>query len=169
MCSEPQREADLRRFASDGGSDTEDDDMTHDIDPADVAVERRSIGSILHGPRDNEFYVMATRGYPGWLDEELPETPFHRRDKSLAPSSKLMAEYDEDDPWQEWADKFTAEVGRGYIRQRVAELKEDAAAAGKDTLVLSCFESKDEYPKCHVWTILDVLEGEEQSSLSDWG
>jgi len=34
--------------------------------------------------------------------------------------------------------------------------------------VFVCYEGEEQRPRCHTWTILDVLEGQQQTALDDF-
>ena len=129
---------------------------------------RKSVGHVLRQPDpEHEFYVFVARYWPRGYDPRIgdPDCVFDRWDKQLAPSPSLLAEYDEDVPWSEWACKYVAEVGEDMITRRAAKHAEEA---GDCDVVFVCYEGEDEYPRCHTWTFLAVLEGQRQTALDDF-
>lgn len=125
----------------------------------DIRVIRRSIREVLADPHPGEYRVMTTRYYPRWIGKPVEATPYHRRDPELSPSRDLMAQYDDDGPFRPWAEAFVEEVGEDTIVNRIETYKAEAAAAGKDTVVLSCYEPSSD-PRCHVEALLSVYRGE---------
>ena len=129
---------------------------------------RKSAGHVLRTPRPNEeFYVFVARYWPQNYDPDIGDDDcvFDRWDKHLAPSPTLLNEYDESEPWAEWARKYVAEVGEETIVRRASKHAEDA---GDRDVVFVCYEGEDERPRCHTWTLLSVLEGHEQTALDDF-
>ena len=129
---------------------------------------RKSVGHVLNAPNpDEEFYVFAARYWPQSYDPEIGDEDcvFDRWDKQLAPSPTLLKEYDETEPWAEWARKYVAEIGEETILRRASKHAEDA---GHRDVVFVCYEGEEERPRCHTYTILGVLEGQQQTSLDDF-
>ena len=129
---------------------------------------RKSVGHVLSHPEPaREYYVFVARYWPRFYDLRIddPDCVFDAWDRELAPSPGLLRAYDEDEPWSDWATRYVEEVGDATIRRRAAE---HAAAAGDRTVVFVCYESEDERPRCHTWTVLDVLADQRQTSLADF-
>jgi uncharacterized protein YeaO (DUF488 family) len=128
---------------------------------------RKSVGYVLRNPDlDTEFYVFVARYWPSGYEPEIGDDDcvFDRWDKQLAPSPSLIAEYDENE-WAEWARKYVAEVGEDTILRRAAVHAEDA---GDRDVVFVCYEGEEEFPRCHTWELLAVLEGRQQTALADF-
>lgn len=126
---------------------------------------RKSISHVQNAPDPkNEYYVIVTQGYPKFTGS-MAENEFHEYDPSLAPSYDLMEEYDENCDWDEWAAKYINEVGRDYIHRRASE---HAETAGKRDVVFCCYEPDSDFPRCHTFTILEILGGERPTTLSDF-
>lgn len=130
---------------------------------------RKSVGSVIRAPDPNsEFYVLVARYWPNNYDPEIGEEKcvFDRWDLELAPSLPLIREYDEEKTvWSEWARQYVAEVGEDTIRHRAAKHAEDA---GDRDVVFVCYEPDSVRPRCHTFTILSVLEGQQQTALDDF-
>ena len=130
---------------------------------------RKSVGHVLRAPMpDHEFYVFVARYWPEFIEADegdVDATPFDRWDQDLAPSPALIEEYDPTEPWAAWARQYIAEVGRETIHRRAAH---HAEAAGDRTVVFVCYEGEDQHPRCHTWSILDVLAGQRQTGLNEY-
>jgi len=130
---------------------------------------RKSVGSVIRAPDpENEFYVFVARYWPSNYEPGIGEEEcvFDRWDLELAPSPSLIGEYDEETTvWSEWARQYVAEIGEDTILHRAATHAEDA---GDRDVVFVCYEPDSARPRCHTFTILSVLEGQQQTALDDF-
>lgn len=139
-----------------------------DYQESDAQYTRRSVGAVLQAPNpEQEFHVFCARYWPDDYDTDIDDETcvFDEWDKQLAPSSALLNEYDEDEPWSEWAEQYVWQVGEETIIRRAAQ---HAEAAGDRDVVFVCYEPDSARPRCHTFTILSVLEGQRQTGLNDF-
>lgn len=122
--------------------------------------KRKSVGGVVNKAEDGEHYVFVARGWPRWIGKGFEESEFDAWDKSLAPSRELLNRWrDEDMTWGEWENAYVDEIGEETILDRVKHHAKLAGEYGKEWVVFVCYESEDERPMCHTWTILDILDG----------
>lgn len=136
-------------------------------------MKRKSVREVVENPRNDECYILVTRYYPrelrkkGISFEESPfENPFAGREKlvtELAPSVELLTDWKGGKiSWEEYEERFREELPEAEL-ESLLELSQSESRE----IVLCCIEEEDEYPHCHAWILLDLiekLEGEEKRS-----
>jgi uncharacterized protein YeaO (DUF488 family) len=127
--------------------------------------KRRSVREVIENPRPDEFYVLVTRYVPievrvrGLKVLKEQSGVFDVWDRDLAPSPQLLSWWKAGpktrERWEEYKRRFLSEVPEVMIRRKADIYREWA----KDkTVVFVCEEEEWEYPYCHTWIILEVLE-----------
>lgn len=135
--------------------------------PSRDRFSRKSLEVVLEHPKPDEYYVLVTQYYPRVFrfrelskEEMLKETPIDYWDRQLAPSRSLHNWWKEGpktrERWEEYKRRFLSEVPPPKIRKRARFHKQNAR--GRE-VVFVCHEKKEDYPYCHTWILLEVIEG----------
>lgn len=129
---------------------------------------RKSVNHVLRDPQPvEEFYVFVAQYWPSGYEPNIGDEDcvFDQWDRELAPSPRLLEEYDPEEPWAEWARQYVAEIGEDTIHRRA---RQHAEAAGDRDVVFVCYEPDSARPRCHTFSMISVLEGQRQTALDDF-
>ena len=120
-------------------------------------VERASCERVAESRNPDKYYVLVTRYYPmafrkrGLKLKQAVDT----WDRSLAPSKELLKEFKANGDWEGYKQRFFEEIPRDHIKNVITQHMKDAKYR---PIVLVCEEELRDYPHCHTWLILEMLE-----------
>ena len=130
-----------------------------------LRFRRRSVRDVLEDHREDEFYVLVMRYVPIEIRRHRLKVRevFDEWDRDLAPSPNLIRWWKEGprtpERWKEYEKRHLKEVPPALI-ERKADIHKGLANERK--VVFVCREEDWEYPYCHTWIILNVIEREKR-------